>query len=87
MTGAPYPPQPCVTSSWSVNSSHSLGKPVFHQPLSVGTYVPSAQPTQAVPVASGYPAYDQAFPRASFQPQADFFNTFSSFMSNMLDKV
>ena len=53
----------------------------------MGTYVPSAQPTQAVPVASGYPAYDQAFPRASFQPQADFFNTFSSFMSNMLDKV
>ena len=87
VTGVPYPRQPCVMSSWSVNSSHSLGKPVSHQPLPVGTYVPSARPTQAVPVASGYPAYDQAFPRASFQPQADFFNTFSSFMSNMLDKV
>ena len=74
-------------SSWSVNSSQSMGRPISHQPMSVGTYVPSAQPTQAVPAAAGYPSYDQAFPRAPFQPQADFFNTFLSFMSNMLDRV
>ena len=55
--------------------------------MSVGTYVPSAQPIQAVPAAAGYPSYDQAFPRAPFQPQADFFNTFSSFMANVLDRV
>ena len=73
--------------SWSVNSSNSMGRPIYQQPMSVGTYVPSAQPIQAVPVAAGYPVYDQAFPRAAFQPQADFFNTFSSFMSTMLDKV
>ena len=64
-----------------------MGRPISQQPMSVGTYVPSAQPIQAFPVAAGYPVYDQAFPRAPFQPQADFFNTFSSFMSTMLDKV
>ena len=68
VTGVPYPPQPCVMSSWSVNSSHSMGRPISHQPMSVGTYVPSAQPTQAVPAAAGYPSYDQAFPRVPFQP-------------------
>ena len=73
-------------SSGSVNSSHSMGRPISHQPLSVGTYVPPAQPAQAVPVAPGFPTYDQAFPRAPLQPPADFFNTFSSFMS-MLDRV
>ena len=64
-----------------------MGRPIYQQPMSVGTYVPSAQPIQAVPVAAGYPVYDQAFSMAPFQPQADFFNTFSSFVSTMLDKV
>ena len=75
-------------SSWSVNSSHSLGRPVLHQPSSVGTYVPSVQPTQAVPVVAGFPTYHQLIIRATFQPpSADFFNSFSSLMSNMLEKV
>ena len=87
VTGVPLPPQPCVMSSWSVNSSQSMGRPISHQPMSIGTYVQSAQPIQAVPAAPGYPSYDQAFTRAPFQPQADFFNTFSSFMTNMLDRV
>ena len=55
--------------------------------MSIGTYVPSAQPIQAMPAAAGYPSYDQEFPRAPFQPQADFFNTFSSFITNMSDRV
>ena len=50
VTGVPLPPQSCVMSSWSVNSSNSLDRPPY-------------------------------------QPQADFFNTFSSFMSSMLDRV
>ena len=88
VTGLPYPPQPCVMSSWSVNSPHSLCRPVLHKPSSVGTYVPSVQPTQAVPVVAGFPTYHQAFHRATFQPpSADYFNSFSSLMSNMLEKV
>ena len=87
VTGVPLPPQPCVMSSWSVNSSQSMDRPILHQPMSIGTYVSSAQPIQAVPAAAGYPSYDQAFTRAPFQPQADFFNTFSYFMTNMLDRV
>ena len=54
---------------------------------SVGNFVPSAQPNQAVPVPAGYPVYDQSFHRPPYQPQADFFNTFSYFMSSMLDRV
>ena len=87
VTGVPLPPQPCVMSSWSVNSSNSLGRPISQQPGSVGNFVPSAQPIQAVPVPAGYPVYDQSFHRPPYQPQADFFNTFSSFMSSMLDRV
>ena len=56
-----------------------MGRPISQQPVFVGTFVPSAQTIQAVPVPAGYPVYDQSFPRAPFQPQADFFNTFSSF--------
>ena len=52
----------------------------------MGTF-PSAQPIQAVPVPAGYPVYDQSFHRPPYQPQADFFNTFSSFMTSMLDRV
>ena len=87
VTGVPVPPQPCVMSSWSVNSSNCLGRPISQQPGSVGNFVPSAQPIQAVPVPAGYPVYDQSFHRPPYQPQADFFNTFSSFMSSMLDRV
>ena len=58
MTGVPLPPQSCVMSSWSVNS---LGRPISQQPGSVGNFVPSAQPIQAVPVPAGYPVYDQSF--------------------------
>ena len=87
VTGVPLPPQPCVMSSWSVNSLNSLGRPISQQPVSVGNFVPSAQPIQAVPVPAGYPVYDQSFHRAPYQPQADFFNTFSSFMTTMLDRV
>ena len=72
VTGVPLPPQPCVLSSSSVNSSQSLGRPISHQPMSIGTYVPSAQPIQAMPAAADYPSYDQVFLRAPFQPQADF---------------
>ena len=63
VTGVPLPPQPCVMSSWSVNSSNSLGRPISQQPVSVGNFVPSAQPIQAVPVPAGYPVYDQSFHR------------------------
>ena len=87
VTGVPLPPQSCVMSSWSVNSSNSLGRPISQQPGSVGNFVLSAQPIQAVPVPAGYPVYDQSFHRPPYQPQADFFNTFSSFMSSMLDRV
>ena len=87
VTGVPSPPQSCVMSSWSVNSSNSLGRPISQQPGSVGNFVPSAQPIQAVLVPAGYPVYDQSFHRPPYQPQADFFNTFSSFMSSMLDRV
>ena len=44
VTGVPLPPQPCVMSSWSVNSSNSLGRPISQQPVSVGNFFPSAQP-------------------------------------------
>ena len=44
VTGVPLPPQPCVMSSWSVNSSNSLGRQISQQPVSVGNFVPSAQP-------------------------------------------
>ena len=44
VTGVPLPPQPCVMSSWSVNSSNSLGRPISQQPVSVCNFVPSAQP-------------------------------------------
>ena len=30
VTGVPYLPQPCIMSSWSVNSSHSMGRPISH---------------------------------------------------------
>ena len=86
VTGVPLPPQSCVMSSWSVNSSNSLGRPISQQPGSVGNF-PSAQPIQAVPVPAGYPVYDQSFHRPPYQPQADFFNSFSSLMSSMLDRV
>ena len=85
VTGVPLPPQSCVMSSWSVNSSNSLGRPISQQPGSVGNF-PSAQPIQAVPVPAGYPVYDQSFHRSPYQPQADFFNSFSSLMSSMLDR-
>ena len=75
VTGVPLPPQSCVMSSWSVNSSNSLGRPISQQPGSVGNF-PSAQPIQAVPVPAGYPVYDQSFHRPPYQPQADFFNSF-----------
>ena len=87
VTGVPLPPQPCVMSSWSVNFSNSLGRPISQPPVSVGNFVPSAQPIQAVPVPAGYPVYDQSFHRPPYQPQADFFNTFSYFMSSMLDRI
>ena len=86
VTGVPLPPQPCVMSSWSVNSSNSLGRPIAQQPVSVGS-IPSAQPIQAVPVPAGYPAYDHSFHSPPFQPHSDFFNSFSSFMTSMLDTV
>ena len=79
VTGVPLPPQPCVMSSWSVNSSNSLGRPISQQPVSVGTFVPSAQPIQAVPVPEGYPVYDQSFHRPPYQPQADIFQYFLIF--------
>ena len=87
VTGVPLSPQPCVMSSWSVNSSNSLGRPISQQPGFVGNFVPSSQPIEAVLVPAGYPVYDQSFHRPPYQPPADFFNTFSSFMSSMLDKV
>ena len=62
VTGVPLPPQSGVMSSWSVNSSNSLGRPISQQPGSVGNF-PSAQPIQAVPVPAGYPVYDQSFHR------------------------
>ena len=83
VTGVPLPPQACAMSSWSVNSLNSLGRPISQQPASVGNFVPSAQPIQAVPAPAGYPVYDQSFHRPPYQPQADFFYTFSSFMSSM----
>ena len=33
VTGVPLPPQPCVMSSWSVNSLNSLGRPISQQLL------------------------------------------------------
>ena len=87
VTGVPLSPKPCVMSSWSVNSSNSLCRPISQQPVSVGNFVPSAQPIQLVPVPAGYPVYDQSFHRPPYQPQPDFFNTFSYFMSSMLDRV
>ena len=33
VTGVPLPPQPCVMSSWSVNSLNSLGRPISQQPV------------------------------------------------------
>ena len=36
---------------------------------------------------AGYHVYDQSFHRPPYQPQADFFNTFSSFMTTLLDRV
>ena len=48
----------------------------YFTPTYVGTYIPSAQSSRDVPVVSGYPTHDQAFPRALFQPlSGDFFNT------------
>ena len=52
------------------------------------TTLPPWPHNQAVPVVSCFPTHDQAFLRTPFQsPSADFFNTFSALMSNMLDKV